>query len=567
MFKLIKLSSNKSSFHDIVFKDGLNVIVGNQANYDKNKKNTTNGIGKSLIIKIIDFCLASEKIKEWEGPLFDWIFTLKIKVNQEEHTLSRSIEKQGFIMLDNDEKPIKFVREKLKEYAKISGDFSFREIINRFLRKGKIAYNGYKTSIKGEKDCNTLQVITYLLGLDYTLCKEKIQQKKNLDSSNALLKSAKNDPSFQTIFGIGQYDIDLELSNIVFEIERLQDEIKNKNYAENYIEVQNKANQISDRLDELSNRRFVVENNLKIINEALTREITVEFKDIEKIYQEVGVIFPEKTICSIGEVELFHQTLLQKRKETLSKDSLILQDELKSNISEVELLNKQLNECLDFLRVHSAMDKYVVAVRQIDALKTKKAEIERVANIEKDIKKSIEQLKTEISSSNIKAQTYLDSVSTETDAINKRFVSFAKKFYENKKSALSIKNNDGDNQVRFNVDARITSDGSDGIQEIITFCFDWVLMLQNITNISFIYHDSLLIANVENRQKEILFNLVNDLCGNEYQYIININQDQISGFEDSSKKIIKDNTVLSLTDKDIQSKLLGIEVDLGREIE
>ena len=172
-----------------------------------------------------------------------------------------------------------------------------------------------------------------------------------------------------------------------------------------------------------------------------------------------------------------------------------------------------------------------------------------------------------MSNANLKAQIYLDEAAEKLNKLNSQFMSLAKTFYEDKKSALLIKNNDGENQQRFNIDARITSDGSDGIQEIIIFCFDWILLNSNKTRQGFMYHDSLLIANVENRQKEILFTLSNQLCiNNNKQYIININYDQILGFEDEVKKLINQKTILTLTDKSAKEKLLGIEVDLGPEI-
>ena len=568
MFKIIKLAANKETFHEIVFKDGVNIVLGKQKIKTKeNKKNTTNGIGKSLIIKIIDFCLASDKVKEWETPLAKWIFTLTINVDGVDHTLSRAIDKQNIIVFDGEEKNIKEVREILKTYSNINFDFSFRQVINRYLRKGKLAYNNYLTTIKGEKDCNTLLVITYLLGLDYLLCKEKIKLKQDLDGNGTLLKKAKSDSSFQALFGIGQCDIDLELSNIAFEIERLEEEINDKNYAENYEDIQEKANMISNRLDVLSNRKFIVLNNIDAITSALSREINVSVENVKEIYREIGVNFSNNLIHTLEELESFHVSLLNSRKATLSKDLALLQNELKEIDASITSLNDELNEKLEFLRIHSAMDKYVVAIRQIDALKTKKKEIEKIANIEKEIKTKIEQIKKDIADSNIAAQTYLDSVCEKCENINKQFVSLAKSFYENKKSALSIKCNDGDNQIRFNIDARITSDGSDGIQEIITFCFDWVLLLQNITNIGFIYHDSLLIANVEQRQKEILFTKIKELCGSNYQYIININKDQIEGFAQPIIDKINDDVVLTITDESVESKLLGVEVDLGREIE
>lgn len=568
MFKLVKLSSNKSTFHDICFNDGVNIVLGKQKKHtEEQKRNTTNGIGKSLIIKIIDFCLASDKIKGWQKPLNGWAFTLTINVDEITHTLTRSIDKPNVIVLDGTEKKIGEVRNLLHQYAKISDDFSFRQIISRYLRKGKIAYNNYLTTIKGEKDCNTLQIIIYLLGLNYSYCKEKIKLKQNLDSNSALLKKSKSDSSFQQLFGIGQCDIDLELSNIGFEIDKLENEIKNKNYAENYFDIQEKTNEINNRLDTLNNRKVVIVNSIEAINKAMSREISVSLENVKELYSEIGVWFSDTLTHTLQEVENFHISLLSKRKEMLSKDLLSLTAESKSIDEQILVLNKKLNENLEFLRIHSAMDKYVVAVRQIDLLKNKKKEIERVANIEKAIKNEIEQIKKNIASANIEAQTYLDSINSDCESINRLFMSFAKTFYENKKSALSIKCNDGVNQTRFNVDARITSDGSDGIQEVITFCFDWVLMLQRITNLGFIYHDSLLIANVEQRQKEIVFEIVKELCEKGYQYIININADQVETFSEKMKRFIDNNTVLVLTDDDVRSKLLGVEVDLGRNIE
>lgn len=566
MFKLVKLSANKDSFHCVTFKNGLNVIMGKPQNKKTpDEKSTTNGIGKSLLIKIIDFCLGSDKIKEWMEPLKDWIFTLEISIDDTAHLISRAVNNQKHITFNGEEITLTKFRDRIKELLSLSSDFSFRQILNRFLRKGKVAYNNYLTTIPKEKDSNTLLVIAYLLGLKYSLCQQKIDLKKDLDSNKDLLSRSQKDPSFRELFGIGKYDIDLELSNIEFDINRLENEIANKNYAENYAEIQEKANLISDSLDDLNNKKFVLENRIATINEALNREILVDLLDVQKLYHDVNIFFSENLKHSLEDVETFHKRLLLKRKEMLSKDLLLLQDELRNITKQIEEQNSQLNERLDFLKTHSAMDKYVVAIRQIDSLKAKQKELIHVSNIEKDIKTKIETIKTNIAKSNIQAQVYLDSIESLRDAISKQFVTMAKTFYANKKSALTIKVNDGDNQIRFNIEARITSDGSDGIQEIITFCFDWVLLTQNTTKQGFIYHDSLLLANVERRQKEILFKTIENLCGDDKQYIININEDQIDGFNDDTKKIINDNTVLVLTDADIASKLLGIEVDLGRE--
>lgn len=159
MFKLVKLSANKETFHNITFKDGLNVIMGKPKNKGiLDKKSTTNGIGKSLLIKIIDFCLGSDKIKEWEEPLKDWIFTLEVNIDEKLYIISRAVSNQKVIIFNGNEIKLSKFRDTIKELLSLSTDLSFRQIINRFLRKGKVAYNNYLTSVPKEKDCNTLLI-------------------------------------------------------------------------------------------------------------------------------------------------------------------------------------------------------------------------------------------------------------------------------------------------------------------------------------------------------------------------------------------------------------------------
>jgi len=55
---LIRLTANKPSFHTIEFKEGLNFIIGGVQDKKDKQNKTYNGVGKSLIIKIIHFsCL------------------------------------------------------------------------------------------------------------------------------------------------------------------------------------------------------------------------------------------------------------------------------------------------------------------------------------------------------------------------------------------------------------------------------------------------------------------------------------------------------------------------------
>ena len=80
--KLLSLRANQPSFHPIVFKDGINIIVGKQvAPLDENDGNTYNGVGKSLTLHLIHFCLGANKITSFAQKLPNWEFTLNFEID------------------------------------------------------------------------------------------------------------------------------------------------------------------------------------------------------------------------------------------------------------------------------------------------------------------------------------------------------------------------------------------------------------------------------------------------------------------------------------------------------
>jgi len=78
MFKLISLSSLSGLFEEIVFKDGLNIILGR---YSKSGKDI-NGIGKTTIINFIDYCLLADGVKsELFKEKYDFLRSESIKLD------------------------------------------------------------------------------------------------------------------------------------------------------------------------------------------------------------------------------------------------------------------------------------------------------------------------------------------------------------------------------------------------------------------------------------------------------------------------------------------------------
>ena len=171
----------------------------------------------------------------------------------------------------------------------------------------------------------------------------------------------------------------------------------------------------------------------------------------------------------------------------------------------------------------------------------------------------------------ISANVYLDEQSKYLESIRNMYWEYAKRFYPKKKSGLVIKNNSGENLLRYTLEARIEDDSSDCVNEVRMFCFDWLILNCQVSKMKFIAHDSRMYANMDPRQRETLFRIVYETCKQKgFQYICSINEDALESFEslmdaEEYKNIIKDNIILELNDDAPESKLLGIQIDMDLE--
>ena len=98
MFKLISLESPSGLFQPIIFKDGLNIILGRYSTTGKD----INGIGKTTIINFIDFCLLSDGVKqELFSEKFSFIKSESVKlvfsINNDTYSITRNFEDRQLV--------------------------------------------------------------------------------------------------------------------------------------------------------------------------------------------------------------------------------------------------------------------------------------------------------------------------------------------------------------------------------------------------------------------------------------------------------------------------------------
>lgn len=146
--KLISLSANKPSFHTVLFRDGINIIVGKQvAPPSENDGNTYNGVGKSLLMHLVHFCLGANAIDSFTHKLEDWEFTLKFSIGGNEYFAKRNTSNQNKIEINGETLKLKDFRQKMFGLCfDVKDDIKYltwNTLFSRFVRRYRSCYSTF----------------------------------------------------------------------------------------------------------------------------------------------------------------------------------------------------------------------------------------------------------------------------------------------------------------------------------------------------------------------------------------------------------------------------------------
>lgn len=576
--QLISLTANKNSFKPVVFKStGINLIIATQKNPDKSDKgDTTNGVGKSLLIALIHFCLGSSTKKAFKESLPDWEFSLKFKIKQIEYTSTRNTDKQNKIVLNGEELSTKEFNNKLEklvfEIPDEAGELSFRSLLAFFIRPTKSSYIDEKDPNAVKKPFHVQMINAYLLGLDVLIAQEKHRLKLEKDRIRDLVKNLRNDNYLKDFF-TGKKDVSLSKQELSDKIEELEYNLKNFNIADDYYEIKEEADQLKRELEKIHQQLELIKIQIENIDESRKISPDIERTKIEQVYKEASIILQDQAVKQLSELEKFYEHLSRNREKRL----LDQKNELLRKANSFEIKKNTKSEYLDgklkYLDAHQALDMFTKLSNNLSDLKSKKENLEQyeeLLEVFSDETRKIKKLQLEESE---KAATYLKDASEIIAQTNDFFRFLVKSFYPNAAAGITIHNNEGDNQIRFDIDAKIEFDKSDGIGNVKTFCYDLTLLLKGFGhNINFLFHDSRLLEGIDPRQKHELFLVLqNFIEESDKQYILTANYNQLEEIkplfksEDDYKRFVDDNTILELKDSHSSDKLLGIQVDMDYE--
>ena len=576
---LISLTANKSSFRSVYFKNevGVNIIAAKQSSETKKSDQhfkTSNGVGKSLLVSLIHFCLGSSRKKEFDKKIPDWEFYLTFKLGNKEFRASRKTKYKDQLYIDLNGKKMKlneytyFLAKQVFLIPDNVSSLSFRSLIPFFIRPNKKAYNDVLRPNTQGTDYQFLLYNSFLLDLNIELVQQKHINKKELDKVTSLIKELKENPRIQRF---NSKSTDLSLADIEEQLTHLKKNLKSFKIAKDYEDIKNDADALQQEVDAILNKITILKLQISNIDQSLEIDPDIDLKSIQSIYKEAKIYFNDTLTKRLDELNVFYKKITTSRKNRLleQKNSTILKLEKHKKLLE----DKQniLDKNLEYLDTHQALDLYVSISSKIADLEADRNNILSFKNLIDEYKSNKARIDEAQAKNNQLAISYIQEIEKHRNTIRDNFRSFAKRFYPKHSSGIIIENNDQNNQTRYNISVRIEGDKSDGINSVKIFCYDFLLMLLGCNHkIDFLFHDSRLLDSIDPRQKCELFKIVNEYCiAFNKQYIITANENQLTDCKSSLRDtdeyndLIRNNIIFELGDSSDSEKLLGIQVDLN----
>ncbi len=570
--RLIKLSANNSGFKTVKFNpNGLSLIVGARTVMGVvHDEHSYNGVGKSLLVEIIHFCLGSNKNTAFESHLPDWEFILEFAIGDINFVARRNTQKQTILWLNDKSYKLKEFNQNLEQRLFDipelgQANLSFRALLPRFLRRGGKDYVDPKETSADMEPYTILLRNLFLLGIEIGLVEKKYQLRQRQSDVEEFTKNFKNDPFIREYY-LGGKDASLQTMHLEQQIARLEQDLSQFHVAEDFYDIEREADRLNSELRNLKNRKLVMENAIGHLEKSMQNRADVSREKILDVYNELTSAFKAETLKRLEDVEHFHQQLIQNRIARIGQERLKLNAELGQTTALIAQLHTELNQKLAYLSDKRALDQYVAVSSQRAELLGKLQKLQDYQHLLEKSQKDLVLIKKDLADETLKTSLYLTEADQEIKHQFAQFAEFARLVYPEAPAGITLHNNAGENKIRFDFDVRIEADGSDGINSVKIFCYDLAVLLMSCNHhMDFIWHDSRLYNDIDPRQRAVLFKIAKKKT-EQYgkQYVASINHDHLETMrremtEDEFSDLFEGNSVvLQLKDDGPESKLLGM---------
>ena len=509
----LTIATPSQIIREIEFKAGLNLIIDNTAIEDS--KLTGNNVGKTTVLKLIDFCLGAkpniiytdiENTKDIYGIVKNFLNEEEIIIslvliddinnpNSKRLEISRNFlsrkktirEINGKSVLDKE-----FEQELEKQIMpnKHIEKPTFRQIISHNIRYKDDSINKtLKTLDKFTTDVEYETLYLYLLGctFDGGAKKQSLTAKMNQEIAfRERLEKSQTKTAYEIALGMLEDEIDvLNEKKSSFNLNAsLEQDLEQLNL------VKYNINKVSSTISKLEIRKNLIEESQKELNESIS---SIDLQQLRILYSEVtlNIDIIQKTFEDL--VKYHNDMVLEKVKFIAQDLPNITQkiDENKKELTSLLLEEKSLSKKISKGDSFEELEKIIAELNEKYRMK---GEYESIISQLNEVDENIKELNEQIDhiDSHLFSDEFETSLKIQLKKFNKLFSSISQELY-GEKYALKydkIINKKGQQVYKFNA---FNANMSSGKKQGEILCFDLAYILfadkENIPCLHFLLND------------------------------------------------------------------------------
>jgi len=551
MIKINRLYSEPEIFNPISFDFGVNIIMGEKSE----KTNKKIGVGKSVCIEFINFCLLKRisdsrlnLIPKKNAEIIDSQIKLDFDFNNIKVIISRSISKPEQVLIQIDGEQIQF--EKLEDASEYLGNLyfenypantkrlSFRNLLQPIVRDERSEFKDLIKCFDTNKNIppDYSPHLFYLnVGLEkYTEIKvvnEDLKRKRTFYSETKKLVTNNNEIKIQ--------DAKAHLNELESEVGKVNKAIENLKTNESFELIQGDLVKLEAKLADLRTKQQAIKFEIKQID-LFPKPESINENEIQIIFNQFKQGLGDLVEKSLDDLKEFKNKIDGFRNSIVNDRLTSLKTELSEINSIVRKLDEEYSEKISLLDNGEVLKDLKTSIRVFNEknreLNNLRSLIQKYDESERD-KKKLEAEKA-ILISDLEEELYKNQEPLKS--FKESILSIHERIMGNREAHFEIRTTKNQNVVDFIM--RTDDDGSHSTERMKVFIYDIALMLNEHTRKNhprFLIHDNIF-EDDDSIEKSLNFLFeYNNKFPNEFQYIVTLNSDLIESASRNGKLIFK----------------------------
>ncbi len=586
--KLIRLYSKTGLISEIIFKSGLNVILGKYSTKGKD----INGIGKTTIVDMIDFCLLADGPKHnYRKEKFSFLkkhtISLEVMLWGEPLVLTKCFDDLNKVLVKSHQKPeveysdvdYRAILGKAifdeQDYCGVAEPEWYRTIMSFFVQNDHSFFQRDSRDVinfvnYGLRKPELISFLFFLIGYDnrhiYEYDRLQVNQKLIQSDHNRVVKN------IQTATGKGLTDFKADIDSLDAKITQFEEQANGFQFFDINRDIGNQLEVVQGHISTLQAQYFEIEHKLGEVKRSISFGVDIDLKRVRSLYNELNSDFSSFIVRTLDEVQAFRAKIVQNRRRFLVERELEYSaslEKIKQAIVGLEQNKKSLYAQLKQPRV---LDDIKSAYSFLGDIKTKREqsrvlrdELDRIELDSSTNKKQITDSINEI----VRNKSSLDEALKEVKSI----------FFDVVQNSVVVEENDlpthllieprANIKSPISIDIQVPRSGSLGKDRFKILAFDLTVFLTTIRANrllpTFLVHDGVF-HGIAHKTRIRYLNYVNTVFQgfDSAQYIITLNEDEISlpvDYDDGLSHLNFDlaSRVIKVVEDSPQSMLFGME--------